>query len=957
MPSKTRQAATDAEATPITAVDAGPVDRFLDREALARDLSALAGGAQGGGGTPEVRAGVQKLLRERIVAARKAAEAMLFSDGGGLACAARLSIIQDELIRAIFDFAQAHVFDTVNLSAAERMAVVAVGGYGRGTLAPGSDIDLLFLLPYKQTAFGEQIVEYLLYMLWDLGFKVGHATRSVEECIRLSKSDMTIRTSILERRLVTGEAMLFEELSQRFMKEVQEGTAREFIAAKLAERDVRHTKIGDSRYLVEPNVKEGKGGLRDLNTLFWIAKDFYRVDSEEELVSRGVFSRQEAQLFHKAADFLWAVRCHMHFLTAKAEERLSFDIQPEIAGRLVYNAHPGLREVERFMKHYFLIAKDVGDLTGIFCAALEEEHAKEAPGLRGFVRSFRSRSRKIPGTLDFRVDNGRITVSDRDVFQRDPVNILRVFALAASHSLEYHPDALKLIRRSLRLIDRDLRENRQANQLFLDVLSDRTDPELHLRRMSEAGVLGRFIPDFGRIVSMMQFNMYHHYTVDEHLLRSIGILARIERGELKDELPVSTEVVGHIRDRVPLYVALLLHDIAKGRPQDHSVEGARIARELCPRFGLDENETELVSWLVEDHLTMSMTAQQRDLGDRKTILDFAEKVRSLERLKLLTVLTVCDIRAVGPGVWNGWKGQLLRTLYYETEPVLTGGFSQTPRAKRLEAARIALAERLADWPEAERAAYIDLHYQNYFLTVSIEDQVRHAQFVRRATRSGDPIATETRTDAFAAVTEITVLCPDHPRLLSTLTGGCAAAGANIADAQIFTLADGRALDVINVNRAFAEDADEMRRAGRIDANIRALLDGRAVVPALMAQRRPARGPQAFTVPPLVAIDNALSNKFTVVEVEGLDRPGLLSDLTGALADLNLDIRSAHISTFGEKVVDVFYVTDLTSMKIVSPARMERIEHRLTRVFEEPEGEATSPSQMDSAKAFGIPAAR
>ncbi|GGE21783.1 bifunctional uridylyltransferase/uridylyl-removing enzyme [Aureimonas endophytica] len=957
MPLQTKKAFADADVPTIAAVDAGPVARVLDVAALARDLGALVGGERGGGGSPEVRAAVRLLLKERIAAARQVVETMLFADGSGLACAARLSMVQDEIIRAIVDFAQTHVFDTANLSAAERMAVIAVGGYGRGTLAPGSDIDLLFLLPYKQTALGEQLVEYLLYMLWDLGFKVGHATRSVEECIRLSKSDMTIRTSILERRLVTGEVMLFEELSARFQKEVVEGTGKEFIAAKLAERDARHTKSGDSRYLVEPNVKEGKGGLRDLHTLFWISKYFYRVDTEDELVALGVFSRQEAQLFRKAADFLWAVRCHMHFLTGKAEERLSFDIQPEIAGRLGYNTHPGLREVERFMKHYFLIAKDVGDLTGIFCAALEDEQAKEAPGFRTFVRSFRTRARKIPGTLDFRIDHNRITVADREVFARDPVNMIRIFALAASQGLEYHPDALKLIRRSLRLIDKALRENPEANKLFLDVLTDRADPELHLRRMSEAGVLGRFIPDFGRIVSMMQFNMYHHYTVDEHLLRSIGILSRIERGEFREELPVASEVVGHVRERVPLYMALLLHDIAKGRPQDHSIAGARIARELCPRFGFDEHETDLVAWLVEAHLTMSMTAQQRDLGDRKTILDFAEKVRTLERLKLLTVLTVCDIRAVGPGVWNGWKGQLLRTLYYETEPVLTGGFSQTPRAKRLEHARAALAERLSAWPAEERDAYIDLHYQNYFLTVPLDEQVRHAEFVRRASAGTDPVATLARTDAFAAITEIIVLCPDHPRLLSNLTGGCAATGANIADAQIFTLADGRALDIINVNRAFADDADELRRAARIDANIRSLLNGQAVIPGLLAQRRPSRGPRAFKVSPLVTIDNALSNMFTVVEVEGLDRPGLLSDLTGALADLNLDIRSAHISTFGEKVVDVFYVTDLTGMKITSASRMERIQRRLTAVFEEPDGEATSPASMASARAFGIPTAR
>ncbi|WP_279482734.1 [protein-PII] uridylyltransferase [Aureimonas sp. SK2] len=930
------------------------LSEIVDPQALRAALWALVPSEKPGAcATPEVRAKVLGVLKAANVAGRKAAEAMLFSDGGGLLCAARISALMDELIRAIYDFALQHRFAAPNLSAGERMAVLAVGGYGRGTLAPGSDIDLLFLLPYKQTALGEQVAEYLLYLLWDLGLKVGHATRSVEESVRLSESDFTIRTAILERRLVCGDADLFAELGRRFDAEVVEGTGRAFIAAKLAERDARHAKGGDTRYLVEPNVKEGKGGLRDLHTLFWIAKDHYRVDTRDALVAAGVFSRREGQIFGKAEDFLWAVRCHMHFLTGKAEERLSFDIQPEIAARLGYTSHPGLTDVERFMKHYFLIAKDVGDLTGIFCAALEEEKAKDVPGIRGFVQSLRRRSRHIPGTLSFLVDNGRITVADRQVFATDPVNLLRIFKLAAVHRLEYHPDALKLIRRSLRLIDNDLRNNREANSLFVDVLTDREDPAFHLRRMNEAGVLGRFVPDFGKIVAMMQFNMYHHYTVDEHLLRSIAELNKLERGNLGGELPVTSSFISTIRDRVPLYVALLIHDIAKGRPEDHSIAGAEIAEELCPRLGLDAGETELVAWLVRDHLVMSMVAQQRDLNDRKTIRDFAARVQTLDRLKLLTILTVCDIRAVGPGVWNGWKGQLIRTLYAETEPMLTGGYSESSREQRTLAAKAELRSRLAGWDEAAREAAVDHHYQNYFLSVPLEEQVRHAEFVRDADAARKTFATIARTDRFRGVTEITVLAPDHPRLLSLIAGGCASAGANIADAQIFTMTDGWALDIVTLNREFTEDSDELRRADRIARTIEGLLNGREAIPALIARRRAPRTSPSFAFPPRIDIHNELSNRLTVLEVEGLDRPGLLADLTGAISDLSLDIRSAHISTYGEKVVDVFYVTDLLGMKVTGEGRSERIRRRLLAVFEDPDGELTSPSAKPSPVAFGI----
>ncbi|MBB3997788.1 [protein-PII] uridylyltransferase [Aureimonas pseudogalii] len=927
---------------------------IVDGTALRAELDAL-GGPEGGlrAGDPELRARVLQILKGVNAHGRQAAQEMLFADGGGLSCAARISHLQDEIIRAVYAFALHHVFGSPNLSAGERMAILAVGGYGRGTLAPGSDIDLLFLLPYKQTALGEQVAEYLLYLLWDLGLKVGHATRSVEECVRLSETDFTIRTALLERRRVCGDEALFAELGARFEAEVQTGTGREFIAAKLAERDARHAKSGDTRYLVEPNVKEGKGGLRDLHTLFWIAKDHYRVDTREALVAKGVFSRREGQIFQKAEDFLWAVRCHMHFLAGKAEERLSFDIQPEIARRLGYSSHPGLTEVERFMKHYFLIAKDVGDLTGIFCAALEDEKAKDAPGLRAFVRSLRRRARSIPGTLAFLVDNDRITVADRHVFAADPVNLLRIFKLAAVHQLEYHPDALKLIRRSLRLIDASLRANPEANALFLDVLTDRTDPELHLRRMNEAGVLGRFIPEFGKIVSMMQFNMYHSYTVDEHLLRTVAEMSRLERGVSGEELPVSSAIVHTVKDRVPLYVALLLHDIAKGRPEDHSIAGEIIAYELCPRFGLDARETALVAWLVRDHLVLSMTAQQRDLTDRKTIRDFAERVQTLDRLKLLMIVTVCDIRAVGPGVWNGWKGQLIRTLYAETELVLTGGFSETSRDQRTQYARRQLAAHLEGWAEEERTRAVDGHYQNYLLTVPVDEQVRHAEFVRDADRAGRSFTTMAQTDRFRGITEITVLAPDHPRLLSIIAGGCAAAGANIADAQIFTMTDGRALDVVTVNREFTDDEDELRRAGRIARNIEALMDGREAIPAMLARRRAPRVLPSFAFRPRIDVDNGLSNLLTVIEVEGLDRPGLLADLTGAISDLNLDIRSAHISTYGEKVVDVFYVTDLLGLKIAGEGRTERIRRRLLAVFDSPEGEVSSPSAKPSPVAFGI----
>jgi [protein-PII] uridylyltransferase len=747
---------------------------------------------------------------------------------------------------------------------------------------------------------------------------------------------MTIRTSILESRFLLGDPKLFDELIARFDKDVAQGSAREFVAAKLAEREERHRRAGQSRYLVEPNVKDGKGGLRDLHTLFWIAKYVYRVRDPEDLVHLGVFDRREYTLFRRCEDFLWSVRCHMHFLTGRAEERLSFDIQREIAVRLGYTEHPGMKDVERFMKHYFLTAKDVGDLTALLCAALEDSQAKPAPVLSRVMARLNPRARRRP-TLDnddFVIDNNRINIADADVFKRDPVNLIRMFHIAQKHNLAFHPDAMRAANRSLGLINRKLRDNKEANRLLFEVLTSPNDAETVLRRMNEAGVLGRFNRAFGRIVAMMQFNMYHHYTVDEHLLRCVGVLAEIEHGG-NEEFALANDLMRKIQPehRAILYLALFLHDIAKGRIEDHSIAGARIARRICPKVGLSAAATDTVAWLIEQHLTMSSIAQSRDLSDRKTIEDFAVVVQSLERLKLLTILTTADIRGVGPGVWNSWKAQLLRTLYYETEPVLTGGFSEVNRAQRVEIAQAELKAELRDWPADERDAYVARHYPAYWLKVDLPHKLAHARFLRDTAAKNKTLATTVGFDAVRGVTELTILAPDHPWLLSIIAGACAVAGANIVDAQIFTTTDGLALDTIAVTREFDRDEDEARRAGRVAETIEQALRGDLKLPEVVGRRVPAKSRlKAFAVEPEVMINNQWSHRYTVVEITGLDRPGLLYDLTTTLSKLNLNITSAHVATFGERVVDVFYVTDLLGAKITSPTRQAAIKRALFALF-------------------------
>jgi [protein-PII] uridylyltransferase len=909
-------------------------DERFDTARITAVIDALAASHDGNGDL--FRTAMAQLLKAEFITAREAAQAELLRDRHGRRCAERLCFIQDEIIRILYEAATRHLYNSPNHSSGERMAVVATGGYGRGLMAPESDIDLLFVLPYKQTAWGEQVAEAILYCLWDMGLKVGHATRSVDECIRQARADMTIRTAVLETRFLTGDAALNDELVERFDKEVVEGTAAEFVTAKLAEREERHRRSGQSRYLVEPNVKDGKGGLRDLHTLFWIAKYVYRARHAAELVNKGVFNSHEYRSFRRCEDFLWSVRCHIHFVAGRAEERLSFDMQREIAIRLGYTSHPGMQDVERFMKHYFLVAKQVGDLTAILCAKLEDQEAKPAPALTRMMARLRpsTKRRRLPGSDDFINDNNRINLAAPDVLRTDPVNLIRIFRLAQQNNLAFHPDAMRAVTHSLQFINTQVRENPEANRLFLEILTS-DNSEIVLRRMNETGVLGRFIRAFGKIVAMMQFNMYHHYTVDEHLIRCVGFLQEIERGG-SEEFVVASDLMRKIRPehRAVLYASVLLHDIAKGQPEDHSVAGARVARRLCPRLGFSAADTELIAWLIERHLTMSTVAQSRDLSDRKTIEKFAAVVESIEQMKLLTILTTADIRGVGPGVWNGWKAQLIRTLYYETEPVLTGGFSEVNRAERIRAAQAEFRAAFTEIPEAELTTYISRHYPAYWLKVELSRKLRHARFLRASEQAGHKLAINVGFDEARGVTELTILAVDHPWLLSIIAGACASAGANIVDAQIYTTTDGRALDTIAITREYDRDEDEGRRATRIGDMIEEVLEGKLRLPEAVA-RRATNGKgklKPFTVEPEVAINNSWSDRYTVIEVSGLDRPGLLYQLTTAISKLNLNIASAHVATFGERARDVFYVTDLLGAQITAPTRQAAIKRALIHLL-------------------------
>ncbi len=813
-----------------------------------------------------------------------------------------------------------------NPTEAERIAVLGVGGYGRAEMAPQSDVDLLFLTPWKVTPWAESVIETMLYILWDLKLKVGHASRTVKDCIRLGREDVTIRTALLEHRFICGHEPLATELGDKLWGELFKNSGPEFIEAKLAERAERHKRQGGQRYVLEPNVKEGKGGLRDLQTLYWIGKYLHRVPSAEGLVGAGLLSREEFDSFARAEDFLWAVRCHLHYITGRATDTLAFDLQVEVAARMGYRDAGGRRAVEHFMQDYFRHATRVGELTRIFLTELEARHAKREASLFGI---FKRTKRVKPG---YKLVQGRIDVADPATFLSDKLNLLRVFEEALRTGYLLHPNVMRLLAANLELIDDEMRENPEAQRLFLDLLLKHGNPERSLRRMNELGVLSAFIPEFEPIVAMMQFNVYHHYTVDEHIIQTISCLAQIEREELVEELPVASGILKEGVNRRVLYVALLLHDIGKGRPEDHSILGAQIARRVAPRLGLEPEECETVEWLVRYHLLMSDMAQKRDIGDPRTVRDFAKAVKTKKRLDLLTVLTVCDIRGVGPGTWNNWKAMLLRQLYKQTAEALEGGLESLNRENRKDEAKLALRKRLKDWDKADLDHETSRHYAPYWQGLTTDTQVVFAGLLRGI--GDDEIRIDLHPEPDRDATRACFALADHPGIFSRLAGALALVGANVVDARTYTSKDGYATAVFWVQDIEGKpyEASRLPRLrGMIDKTLRG-----EVVPreALKDRDKLKKRDREFRFPTHITFDNEGSDIYTIIEVDTRDRPGLLYDLTRTLAGNNIYIASAVIATYGAQVVDTFYVKDMFGLKLHQKHKQEALDRKLRSAIAE-----------------------
>ena len=805
-------------------------------------------------------------------------------------------------------------------------------------MAPESDVDLLFLIAEKKgSAYTEQVTEYMLYMLWDLGLKVGHATRTVEQSIKLAKEDQTILTALLDLRFLRGDETLSNELYAKFRKNITKGKGRAYIASKLAERDARHDREGNSRYVIEPNVKEGKGGLRDLHALYWIArfidKDGQINDAQDpqSYVEMGLFDESAATRFVRAADFLWRTRIWLHYISGRPTESLSFDKQTALARKMGYASGPIEVAVEKFMREYFTNAKEVGALTRIACAKLEAEKAILLPkGLDVFLPNSR---RNIKNT-DFVLDHGRLMFSDPLKIKEKPSMILQLFETAGRRNLDIHPDAFTAIDFRRNLIDSDFRRSPENSQIFQKILLGAKAPYATLKAMNEAGVLGRYLIEFGGIVARTQFNMHHAYTVDEHTLRLVDNFHNILTGNMEKEHPISTAITANFTDeqKLILYLACLLHDTGKGQG-DQCIEGAQLGRRACRRLGVNQNVTDTVAWLIRRHLDMSETAQRRDISDPETIIEFAQLIGSQVRLDKLTVLTTVDIRAVGPGIWNDWKGVLLRNLYQSTSAYLDGHKELAP-VSRAEAAKEQLIEKLSP----ERAKRIDSIISelgtNYWLNFDMADLVRHARFFDQSLEAGHDTAVQTRRDRTHDITELWVMTRDRAVLFADVTRAISACGASIIGARLHTGDNGRVMNVFYLQNpdghAFGRQSDHVLETLRRRARKAAEGDTKGMkIPTPIKSRRAG----AIPVKPNVKYLDSASGDATIIEMEGRDRPGLLCHLAEALRDEDIDVLSAHIEVVGEKAVDAFYVRSRGSDGNLSEKRRKVLRKILLDVLE------------------------
>ena len=869
------------------------------------------------------------IARAHLTSVRAAMFERHRAGAGGLEVVHAMTAAVDDLMRALFRYAdEEHSQRYSRLN--QRLAILARGGYGREELNPQSDIDLLFLHDYKPGPYTEIVTETILHALWDAGLTVGYSVRNVNECIKMAAEDLKEKTAILDARFLGGDEKLYAQLDKALISDVLNRNQQAFFKAKLEESRKRHKQYGESIYLLEPQLKEGEGGLRDLHTALWLAKVKYKVHSLEELVQKAVITEPELSEVNAARDFLLRVRNSLHFLSGRHFDQLTFEYQEQIAPMLGFTESDGNQASANLMRTYYQQASTILSFSEGLIARVTEDTTPARFLRRRSVRQIR------PGVV---IQGNVLGIGTNDFFRREPLNLITIFADCQNHGVELSGSAYQLVRDNLELIDDAMRHDHRTGMALMGILSGRQRVAETLEAMHRAGVLGALIPEFGNLYARVLHDLYHIYTVDRHSLAAVRELERLRAGDLKATNPLLTEVAREYTSLPIVFLALLLHDIGKGHGHDHHELGAQLTVAVCERMGLDAEEMDLVVFLVREHLKMSQVAQKGDVDNPATVEDFARDAGSIDRLKALYLLTFADMRAVAPKVYNNWRDMLLSELYMRSLKMLEhGGREAIDPARRLALVKAAVRAELTEAraPDDAVSAFFDHMPDRYFLTVPEGDIKLHFDMMRAIEER--PLVCRHRHFPELEFSEFMVVTRDLPGLFSKIAGALTANNLNILSARITTRDDGIALDVFRVSHlgeagAIALDED---RWPRVERDLERLVSGEQDIAALVAEAQKTRfGARKFVrrVATEVTVDNRSSEEFTVIDVFTQDRVGLLFTITHTLFELGMKIHLARISTNADQALDVFYIsdregnkiTDLERMRSIKAALMERLE--------------------------------
>ena len=845
---------------------------------------------------------------------------------GGLEIVSAFTTVMDQLICHLFTTVSADLLPQSGGRAhADRCAVVAQGGYGRAELNPYSDIDLLFLYPSKTSPFVEAVTQKLLYTLWDAGLEVGHATRSATESIRLAETDFKVKTALLDSRFLCGDHGLYAEFDSAIESRLVKRRVNRFIRQKLAENRSRHESYGGSVYLLEPDVKEGEGGLRDIHTARWIGRVKLDARGLDELAVDGLISSDDIAKLKAAQEFLLRIRNELHFSAGKHRDQLTFDEQEKVSKALGYEGEGSLKAVEVFMRQYYLQASEISRLTSLIIHRVVESGRRSWTGKYGLARAVRE---------GVRISGEYISITKPEILTTDPGNLIQIFDDMQKYSRRLSDETRELLREHLHLIDERFRRSAEANLPFFQILKWKDGVYETLLEMHKAGVLGAFIPEFGRLLCMVLHDAYHIYTVDQHSLMLIREIERLKRGEYKDALPLLTQLAREAEKIELLYLGLMFHDIGKGFGGGHSEIGARMVRQIARRMRLNADDGALVEFLVQHHLLMTHIAFRRDLEDNKTIFDFARTMGNVTQLKMLYLLTFADVKAVGPEVWNPWKSSLLGELYVKTLNLLEesekSGLERQDIQAVLRRIHARIRRQLArDHPPERVNHFLETMPDRYFLSTAEDVVPAHFELMERF--QGEKAVTFVEHTPERDCSSVTVCTNDRPGLFAAITGVLTALHFDILNARIFTSSDGRILDVFRISHhGRSELVMAQPKWQKFETMLDGVLEGRIDVARLVESSRTSlflqkRAPKVSTS---IQIDNEASDDFTIVEVFTADRIGVLFTITHALHRLGLSIHVAKISTNVDQVADVFYVTEQRGGKIEDAVRLEEIRQSL-----------------------------